>query len=1128
MTNGKNAERLTRERAGVQIDSAGSTAQVGRRVLLLWLLLAAVGHSTSGVPHSFPLAPGPVPARGLAKQTDVGELKLGQAVERELRGGESHAYQIALVLGQYLHVVVEQKGIDVVVRLFAPDGKKLTEVDGPYGPLGTEPVYAITEMTGEYHLEVKALDEKAAPGRYEIELEELRQSKAQDRDRIAAAQVFAEGEQFRAQGTAEALPKATAKYNEALKLWRTGEDRQEEARTLNRLGSIYWTLGEYQKPLEYYNQALPLWQMVGNRREEARTLHNIGTVYWQIGDSRKALEYYAQALPLSLTAGDRQLESITLNAIGLAYDNLGKLREALHYYNQALTLQRTMGEHPNEANTLTHIGSTYYNLGEFQKALEAHSQALALNRAAGDRRGEAVTLNNIGVLYWRLGETGKALEFYNQALPLRRATGDRNGEFSTLHNLGLVHLSLGEPQKSLEYYNQALTLVRALGDRRGEAVTLQDIGQVYQQLGDLQKALEYDNQALRLQRAIGNQIGEALTLSYLGASYISLGKPKEALSYLEQALSLHRAIGDQVYEPWTLQKVARAERDLGHLGDARARMDEALKIIERTRSQFVSQELRTSYLASNRTYYEFYIDLLMRLHQLQPASGHEAAALEASERARARSLLDILTESRADIRQGVDAALLERERSSQQQLNLKSERLTRLLSGKDTEAQATAAKKEVEAALAEYQGIEDEIRAQSPRYAALTKPQPLGLKEIQQQVLDENTLLLEYALGEERSYLWAVTSTSVSSYELPKRAEIEAAARRFYELVTTAKNRTLQSQAEAAALLSRTLLGPAANQLGQKRLLIVPDGAIQYIPFAALPEPAAQGKRPGAPRPLVANHEIVSLPSASVMAVLRRETAGRKPAAKEVAVLADPVFQSDDPRIKQVRTQAENSPATLPAQATVGNRLRPDVERSAWEAGVERLKRLPYTRKEAEAIVANAPGGQSLKAVDFDANRRAALAEELGEYRIVHFATHGLLNNVHPELSGIVLSLVDEHGQPQNGFVRLHEVYNLRLPAELVVLSACQTALGKEVKGEGLVGLTRGFMYAGAERVVVSLWAVNDEATAEFMEKFYEAMLKRRMRPAAALREAQVVMSKSKWWRAPYFWAGFIIQGEWR
>jgi len=594
--------------------------------------------------------------------------------------------------------------------------------------------------------------------------------------------------------------------------------------------------------------------------------------------------------------------------------------------------------------------------------------------------------------------------------------------------------------------------------------------------------------------------------------------------------------------------IARAERDRNNLTEARNRTEAALDIIESLRSKVVSQELRTSYLASKRDYYDFYIDLLMRLHQNVPSQGHDAIALRMSERARARSLLETLTEARVDIRQGVDPLLLSRERTLQQQLNAKERYRVQLLNGKHTEEQARAVEREVTALITEYQETQTRIRTTSPRYAALTQPKPLSLEEIQQQVLDSDTLLLEYSLGEERSYLWAVTPTSINSFVLPKRAEIEPAARRTYELLTASHRRESKRQAELAAVdLSRMVLGPVTRQLGKKRLLVVTDGALQYVPFAALPVPDGETDRrrladtatsddrvyashssPASLVPLMLNHEIVSMPSASVLAVLRRELAARPAAPRAVAVLADPVFGANDIRVNQNGFGATRSASGVLADAERERLPDRDLARSARESGVTNFDRLRFTRLEADTIVAQADERSSLKALDFIASRATVTHADLDQYRIIHFATHGLLNSQHPELSGIVLSLVDEQGRAQDGFLRAHDIYNLKLRADLVVLSACQTALGKEIKGEGLAGLTRGFMYAGAARVVASLWDVKDEATSELMKRFYRGMLREGLRPAEALRAAQISMWKEPRWAAPSHWAGFMMQGEWR
>jgi tetratricopeptide (TPR) repeat protein len=928
-------------------------------------------------------------------------------------------------------------------------------------------------------------------------------------------------------------------FSQALPLSRAVGDRYGEATTLNNIGLVCSTLGEAQKALDYYSQALPLLRAMGDRAGEAVTLSNMGKAYNALGEAQKALDYYSQALPLSRAVGDRATEAKTLNNIGGVYDALGEKQKALDYYRQALPLSRAVGDRATEAGTLNNIGLVYSTLGEAQKALDYYSQALPLVRAVGDRTTEARTLGNIGAVYYGLGEAQKALDYYSQALPLSRAVGDRATEAVVLNNIGGVYDGLGEKQKALDYYRQALPLSRAVGDRAGEARKLNNIGGVYDVLGDKQKALDYYGQALPLSRAVGDRAGEANTLSNIGGVYDALGEKQKALDYYRQALPLRRAVGDRAGEARTIGNKAVVERDQGNLPNARASIEAALEIIESLRTKVAAQELRASFFSTVQGYYGLYIDILMRLHGQHPDQGYDHLALQASERSRARSLLETLSEARADIRQGVDPQLLERERTLRQRLDANSALRTQLLGGKHTEEQTQAANKEIDELLGQYHDVEAQIRAVSPRYAALTQPQPLSAKEIQRQVLDSDTLLLEYALGEEHSYLWAVTPNSLTTYTLPKRQEIESLAKEAYDLLREESGRQYWAVAQK---LSQMILGPASGELGGKRLLIVADGALQYLPFGALPAPRPRSADPGLgsaalqevpaatagasaelSRPLLVEHEIVYLPSASTLAVLRRDSEGLKPAAKLLAVMADPVFSAEDDRVR-TRTIASSAGAGAMGSSRASEGQGQDIAaalrqsqltRSARESGVSRaggIPRLPFTRQEADGIASLVPSDMRLVDLDFAASKPAATSGTLDQYRMVHLATHGLLDSEHPELSGVVLSMVDEKGSAVDGFLRLEDIYNLNLPADLVVLSACQTGLGKEMRGEGLMGLTRGFMYAGAPRVVVSLWSVDDRATAELMKRFYKAMLVDKLRPAAALRSAQIKLRNDPQW----------------
>ncbi|WP_155897907.1 CHAT domain-containing protein [Allocoleopsis franciscana] len=966
----------------------------------------------------------------------------------------------------------------------------------------------------------------------------------------AAEQVFQEAWQFYKKGTAESLRQAIPKFEQAIILSRQTGDKISEAVSLLALGRVYDDLGEKQKALEFYNQAFPLFQAGGNTGMEATTLIAIGSVYDDLGEKQKALEFYNQALPLFQAVEDRRMEASTLNNMGLVYDSLGKKQEALGFYNQALPLFQAVGYRPGEATTLNNMGLVYSSLGEKQKALGFFNQALPLFQVLGNTREEATTLNNIGFIYDSWGEKQKALEFFNQALPLTRAVGYISGEATTLNNMGLVYNSLGEKQKALEFFNQALPQLQAVGDRRGEGRTLNNIGFIYDSWGEKQKALEDYNQALLLYKAVGDRGGEATTLNNMGLVYSSLGEKQKALEFFNQALPLTQAVGDRggeaislnnigtIYNSWgekqkalesynkalpllrvvadrggealTLFNLAVLQRSQGNLKQAFTLIDSAITIVEDLRTKIGSQELRASYFATVQDYYQFYIDLLMQLHQQNPNQGYDALALHASERGRARSLLELLTEANANIRQGVDPKLLEQESTLTQQLNALERRRYELSSGQYTEQQLDEIKQQSESLLTQLDQLKAQIRVTSPRYAALKYPEPLNLQQIQQQVLDDDTLLLEYSLGEDRSYLWLVSKNSITSYVLPKRSEIEAAAQTFRESLTPNSAANL----ETGLPLSQMLLAPVANQLGNKRLLIVGDGALQSVPFAALPIPSSPTT------PLLVQNEIITLPSASTVAIQQRQLQNRPIAAKTLAVVADPIFALNDPRFSTTPQQTPETPTNSALTRATRNLGLGDSAKV--------LDRLQYTGTEAKKILALVPATQSLQALDFNASRTTATDPNLAQYQIIHLATHGLLDPINPELSGIVLSLYDQKGKSQDGFLRLQDIFNLNLPAELVVLSACETGLGKDVKGEGLVGLTRGFMYAGSRRVVVSLWSVNDVATSEVMAKFYQKMLTEGQNPISALRAAQLEMWKSQNWQSPYYWAAFTVQGDWR
>jgi CHAT domain-containing protein/tetratricopeptide (TPR) repeat protein len=1021
---------------------------VAGALILLWLPMAGL---CFGAPR---LAPGVHGARRL-----------------DLAG--SDRYCIRLRRGQVLAAVVEQHGINVVVRLLGPLGEELLRVDDDFkSAQGPEVVFAVAAVPGSYFLEVAPNPNARQPGSYRVRLALPHPASPQDPLRAEGERLFSRGEHLR-----------------------RGHDGR---------GAI-----------RFYQAALKVFQATGQRARQAPALYWLGKLHYELGERQIAPGFISAAAE---AWSGRKEQAIAYNFLGSALSAVGESERAVAAVRQALEIARRFGSDGNlEAGILNNLGVLAEKHGDFQTALKAFTEGLAGARAQGSVGGEALLQTDLAYLYLGLGQAEKARDAQLAAIQLEQSQGDVGLEAWSQCGLGVAYQQLGDPTAATQALATSLRLARQVANPSYQVFALWALGDQDRQAKRADQARARFQEALRLADQTGDpqlEAGARLSLGELSG----LEKDwQQGLQNLAQASALYQGLGDRESVALALFDGAQILRRHERLAEALSATEKGLVILDALRARPDSGNLRALFLASHHSAYELAVDLLMQLDAEQPGRGYAARAFEVSEQARGRAFLDELGEAREKVRSAADPELLRREAELERQLNELEQQQQRGAHDQPADGQPDPFAAAIRAVEAELEVVEAKIRTSSPRYTALIRPQPLKLAEVQSDLLEDGTALLAYSLGEEQSFLWLVRRGALVSYRLPPRREIEALAKGAYQQISQRPKPQSEAQlAGALARLSQMILGPAASELGRDRLLVVADAALQLIPFAVLPVaiPGSQEVHP-----LGMDHEVVSLPSASVLAVLRRETAHRPSPPKTVAVLADPVFASDDERLPAARRQP---PRRLPAGPLS------DVARSARDLGVDGFDRLANSASEAAAIRDLAPVDLRLEALGFSANRRLAMSPALGLYRIVHFATHAVANTVHPELSGIVLSLLDQEGRAQEGFLRAYEVYDLKLPVDLVVLSACQTALGPEIRGEGLSGLTRGFMYAGAPRVVVSLWNVSDKATAHLMELFYRGMLKRGLRPAAALREAQIGMLHSSDWRSPYYWAGFVLQGEWR
>lgn len=1138
-----------------------------RHVLLLILIASAIvslpGSTSPG---------GAGKVSNSAAQTPPPTLLLpDKSLTQEIAPGSLQTFEADLKEGECLRLLLKKNDLRLLVTVQDPAGKTSGVFLGVrFGPLQ---IFKIAAHAGRYVVSVQSLENQAGPQQYELVLDAPRAATSTDFSYETALKAANEAEVARLEWQESSLKTAIAKYFEASQLWKSIAHFHEAAVALSNTGEIYSMLSEYESASESYQQALNLNRTAGDQLGEIKALNDLAYAHLYLGNNDEALKLLSQSRQLSEdprfsnTQEYKRYRAQAFNNIGEVHYAEGKLQDSFDYSDRALALWTATNDRSGQALAHLNLGYTFYDSGDVLKASANYQEALALSRAIDDRRGEALARTAMGGVYAFQGEKQLALDSHNEALKLFERIGDEVGQASTLNGvgrayeelnenkialvsylrarelfrharkvdfealsnyyLGRVHRNLDQVTEALNFYNECIKLSRKIENDRFAAYALKDIALIYNSQGQTQKALRQFEEVLKVYESAEDKRGKAYTLNSIGYTWYLMGNIPTALEYFKQALPLSKAIMDRPAEVSFLYNLALAERTRGALQNALGYIQESTHLIESMRTKVLSRDLRASYFASVHQHYELYIDVLMQLDQAQSDQGYSQKAFEISEQARARSLLDSLSEGRfsADAR----ASLSNRLRELRQALNGKMEYQMRLLNGTPAPELASRANEEIQQLNAEYDKIEAQLKTESKHFAVLTGPQGMKLEGVQAQIADDNSLLLEFHLGAERSYLWTVSANSIKSYELPDRKTLEQLANQVHQLLIARQpiagesspnyqERVTRADAQylaAAAKLSWLLLGKIKEQLGDKRLLIVADGELHYVPFDALPFPTdveSQSVSSSDYVPLVLNHEIVKLPSASVLAAVR-QTEGQS-SEKTIALLADPVFDADDPRISKATITVAQKDATNRSASKFRNPLHFD--------------RLPSTLREAQTILEMLPASEASLFSGTDATRELALGSELNGFRIIHFGTHGMMDPEHPETSGIMLSFVDRNGRPQDGVLRVAEIYDLRLASDLVVLSACQTALGKNVKGEGLMGLGRSFLFAGSRSVLATLWKVDDEATTELMRHFYHGLLVEHLPAGVALKNAKLFIRSQKRWQSPYFWAGFELQGEYR
>jgi CHAT domain-containing protein/lipopolysaccharide biosynthesis regulator YciM len=1033
----------------------------------------------------------------------------------QLAPGETREVTVNLLAHQVVEIDVEQLSGLTTVQWEDGQGKPGSERITDDGLHGHIRATILADQAGLWRIRMTPRKKESVEFRFT--LGPVRNATPNDSYEVLAQESFVHAEEIRQERAKSNIAEAESAYQMAITQWQNAGNGCGVRAALN--GLAHFQIAGQQFAAARSSTERALMETCPDSASKAHSLRTFQSAVSRLGDLEAKIKSGEEAVSIYRENGDIGWEGLVLGNLSGAYAQEGATSKAMETAQRALELARSSGDQDGVLFDEETLGAIHLQRGEYERALEQFDHTLEDLKAHPYPTAKALVESNLGDVYSVLGQAETAIAFYKRAQETASSDNDSSLLADALIGEGSHHLTRKEYSEAEQAYRKALLICDEKQFARKRATALQGLGAAEVGEGHSGSGIGKLLEARELAHSLHDAATEIEAYITLGDCYFERGDVANAGQMYSrlQELAEESHAESQVARAWA--SLARVKQATGDLAEASTNVENALGILEDQHSQINEPDLRSSFFQSSRSYYDLYIRIQMELQAKTGDESHGIAALEAAENARARGLTDLLSERDINVPTDLPGDVLRRRSEAQDELHAVAYRLARL-----PESAAKSERDAVQSALTDAKQkldhAEGEIRAANRRYSELTHPMPISVDEIQKQLLDPNAVLLEYWLSEPESYLWEVTSGRVTSYRLPAAAKLDALASQLRRALASGaelpagvaieeKSHYQEKQTVEISRMSRelgkALVQPVAADLNGRDVVIVADGTLRGVPFGLWPV--------NSKKTLEQASVLTYLPSAGALRWLRNEPF-RSSANGGLAIFADPVFDVHDSRITATRI------TTTTGNATITRALR--------DASAGNLSRLVWSRREAQSIAANVPAEKRWIALDFDANRNAVLQASWQPSGITHFATHAVIDSKNPELSGIVLSLYDKQGKSVDGFLRVTDIYGLKMPSQLVVLSTCDSAADSAALGNDVYTLANAFFYAGTPRIVASLWTVNDQAAAAFMFYFYRALLVRHATPALALRSAETAMSSDPKWHSPYYWSGFVLEGDWR
>jgi CHAT domain-containing protein/Tfp pilus assembly protein PilF len=902
--------------------------------------------------------------------------------------------------------------------------------------------------------------------------------------------------------------------------------------------------GEFEKAIEVFEESMEIAKETPDRKKECNALIKLGLMYWNIGKLKISSQYYLDAQSIAKTNSLKNLEEICKNALeiyslynqGKKYRSSGNTEKSVESFQKAISLSRSIQSKEHEVKCLRQLSITYWTTSNIHEYFSLNKQALEIARILNHRIEEGRCLQNIGVFYWKIDNYSQAINFFEKALSVAKQLENKRMTADYLNLIGISYRSIGNYSKSLDYltkaqykaieinddyllslilnnmgnvfrdralflankndfyqalkhHEESLMIAKRNKDLKTQIEVLNNLGIVHTDLENYYQALEYFQSGYQKAEEIQDLRSIGMILNNMGIVHFNKGNYEESTKYYQKAIDLAQELegGQILWEAFFELGNAYAKQD--KIFEALKNYKNSIRIIENIRSQIKLEELKASYLGSDKRIeaYQNLIHMLVTLHESDNGVGYDREAFNFLERAKARSFLDSLEVAQVDISLGINFKLKNREKEIMSEIsNIYNSLLVTELSTEDKEKlhqELTEKENELET-------LKREIRSKSPDYADLRYPKIITIKETQQKLLNSKTAFIAYIVGDENSYGFAITKNNIKIFPIPVKTELQKLITSHIQVITDKDSKNFDSGKE----LFQILVHPGLDKK-IKKIIFIPDDILHFLPFETLIT------RQNEDHWLIEDYKVAYTPSiSSYREITQRKGKNKTRQRSKILAFGDPDFGPTESETNEI-----------------------DIFQNFYSTNAFNFYRLKYSGIEIERISSLFKQKRAEVYVRGEATEEQLKNLRLDDYKIIHFATHSLIDDKKPTRSSIVLSLNED--TVEDGFVQMREIYNLNLNADLITLSACQTGLGQFIRGEGIEGLNRAFFFAGSSAVLMSLWAVNDQATYQLMERFY-THLRSSKQIASSLQKAKLEMIDSDMVSHPYYWAGFIVSGK--